>query len=506
MYREDAIYTRQSAFREDSISIESQIEFCQFETKGSPHRIYIDKGYSGKNMERPKFLEMMAAIKRNEIKRVICYKLDRCSRSVLDFVSMMEVLQEHNVEFVSCTEKFDTSTPTGRSMLNICIIFAQLERETIQLRCLDAYNSMARKGFYLGGKRPYGFGLEPYCIDGKHTSRYIKRDDEAEILRFIYQHFSQPKVSAGDVVRALVSKGIKNPSSKDGSWTDGRIRSLLISPIYVQADISIYQFFKESGVIIHNPPEDFIGTNGCYLYEDKDSSRKSIRLEGHHLVIAPHKGIIPADIWLRCRKKIQYTGNEKRKNQVSVTWLAGKLKCGKCGYALTPRSTHKRQYTFYLCSREASAGHYCDGVGRHKLVELEEIVLMEMRRKANEIPTLLHSESSQADQQLDEIRAELELTQREIDGLLSKISSANTVLEKYINKRISQLDLRVNELKQQQHERKQQLATQENKKHTIKGWMAHLEELSFEDMRKVLDVMVSRIEVLNEKISISWNF
>ena len=98
-----------------------------------------DKGYSGKNTDRPKFQELVRDIKRGLIAKVVVYKLDRISRSILDFANMMELFQQYNVEFVSSTEKFDTSTPMGRAMLNICIVFAQLERETIQKRVTDAY-------------------------------------------------------------------------------------------------------------------------------------------------------------------------------------------------------------------------------------------------------------------------------------------------------------------------------------------------------------------------------
>ena len=136
--RIDAIYARQSVDKKDSISIESQIEFCKYELKGGNCKEYTDKGYSGKNTDRPKFQELVRDIKRGLIAKVIVYKLDRISRSILDFANMMELFQQYNVEFVSCTEKFDTSTPMGRAMLNICIVFAQLERETIQKRVTDA--------------------------------------------------------------------------------------------------------------------------------------------------------------------------------------------------------------------------------------------------------------------------------------------------------------------------------------------------------------------------------
>ena len=125
-----------------------------------------DKGYSGKNTDRPEFQKLLGEIRKGRVRRVIVYKLDRISRSILDFAvivykldrisrsildfaNMMELFQEYDVEFVSSTEKFDTSTPMGRAMLNICIVFAQLERETIQKRVTDAYYSRCLKGFHM---------------------------------------------------------------------------------------------------------------------------------------------------------------------------------------------------------------------------------------------------------------------------------------------------------------------------------------------------------------------
>ena len=151
----DALYTRQSVEKVDSISIESQLEYCKYETRGNPYKEYIDRGYSGKNTNRPAFEEMLEDIKQGKISRVIVYKLDRISRSILDFANMMDIFQKYNVEFVSSTERFDTSTPIGRAMLNICIVFAQLERETIQKRVTDAYYSRCKRGFYMGGRIPY---------------------------------------------------------------------------------------------------------------------------------------------------------------------------------------------------------------------------------------------------------------------------------------------------------------------------------------------------------------
>ena len=205
--RIDAIYARQSVDKKDSISIESQIEFCKYELKGGNCKEYTDKGYSGKNTDRPKFQELVRDIKRGLIAKVIVYKLDRISRSILDFANMMELFQQYDVEFVSSTEKFDTSTPMGRAMLNICIVFAQLERETIQKRVTDAYYSRSQRGFKMGGKAPYGFHTEPIKMDGINTKKLVVNPDEAANIRLIFEMYAQPTTSYGDITPVLCRTG-----------------------------------------------------------------------------------------------------------------------------------------------------------------------------------------------------------------------------------------------------------------------------------------------------------
>ena len=329
MEKYDAIYGRQSVDRADSISIESQIEYCQYEIRGGTYKTFTDKGYSGKNTDRPQFQAMMEAIRRGEIRRVIVYKLDRISRSILDFATMMAEFQEYGVEFVSCTEKFDTSTPMGRAMLNICIVFAQLERETIQMRVEDAYISRSRRGFYMGGRIPYGYKLEPHTIDGKKTSRYVINRAEAEIVKLIFSMYAEPQTSYGDIVRYLTENGIQNDRTKNGVWDRCRIAEMIKNPVYVKADLSIYRFYKDQGTVIHNSPEDFAGIFGCYLYSDKNAGRKQTSLEGQHIVLAPHEGIVSSDIWLKARLKCLGNKQVAKPLKAKNTWLAGKIKCGK---------------------------------------------------------------------------------------------------------------------------------------------------------------------------------
>lgn len=504
MQKYDAIYVRQSVDRADSISIESQIEYCQYETRGGTYKVFQDKGYSGKNTDRPQFQIMMEAIRRGEVKRVIVYKLDRISRSILDFATMMAEFQEYGVEFVSCTEKFDTSTPMGRAMLNICIVFAQLERETIQMRVEDAYISRSRRGFYMGGRIPYGYTLEPYTIDGKKTSHYVLEPEESRIVKLIFSMYAEPQISYGDIVRYLVENGIKNSRTKNGVWDRCRLAEMIKNPIYVKADLDIYHFYKDQGTILHNSPEDFIGTNGCYLYSDKGAGRKSIHLEGQHVVLAPHEGIVPSDVWLKARVKCLNNKQVAKPMKAHRSWLIGKVKCGKCGYALTVTKTKLKTRTleYLVCSRRMQT-HSCEGVGGIKLQEFEQFVLSEMIEHLKEFEVLTNTQRQTENPRIGELTAKVENLKSEIEKLLSKVADADGVLMGYINKRVEELDAQVKAYQEQIRELSPLgspgLCTQE-----LKEYMQHWDELSFDDKRVVVDQLISVIKATKNSCEITW--
>ena len=311
----NAIYARQSVDRADSISIESQIEFCRYELKGEPYKVYADRGYSGKNTDRPAFGEMMRDMENGTIRRVVVYKLDRISRSILDFSRMMERFEANRVEFVSTTEKFDTSSPMGRAMLNICIVFAQLERETIQKRVADAYYSRSQKSLYMGGRVPYGFRLSPTTVDGVRTSMYAVNEEEAKQVRLIYELYAKPECSCGDIARCLQANGML----KNGKpWVRTRLAEILRNPVYVRADLAVYRFYRDRGTVIVNDPGDFIGTNGCYHYKGRKFAHAPP--EGDYLVLAPHEGIIPADLWLKCRAKYAGSRSGRARRRRTPGW------------------------------------------------------------------------------------------------------------------------------------------------------------------------------------------
>ena len=110
-----AIYARQSVDKKDSLSIRGQVELCRKEGEGE-FRGYQDRGFSGKDTARPSFQRMMAEVQRGQINRIVVYRLERFSRSIADFGRVWELLQQCGVDFPSVSERFDTSTHTGRAM------------------------------------------------------------------------------------------------------------------------------------------------------------------------------------------------------------------------------------------------------------------------------------------------------------------------------------------------------------------------------------------------------
>ncbi len=507
MTRIDAIYARQSVEKADSISIESQIELCQYEARGGAHRVYQDKGYSGKNTERPQLQELLKAIRRGEIRRVICYRLDRISRSILDFATMMDEFQRYGVEFVSCTESFDTSTPMGRAMLSICIVFAQLERETIQERVTDAYNARSRKGFYMGGRVPYGYRLEPHWIDGKRTSRYVIDEEEAEVIRLIYSLYAEPQVSCHEVVKQLHQRGIRNQRLPSGCWDRARIAEMIKNPIYVRADLSVYRFFKEQGAQLHNAPEDYIGTNGCYLYAEKTAKRKTVSLEKQHLVVAPHEGIVPADIWLRARLKCLNGSRGAKPLKASNTWLAGKIKCARCGYALTVRKARTSVGRYFICSRHMQTGDGCAGVGGLYAYEVENAVLEAIQERLKGLDVLTDSSQKprHGNAKIDELNLKVVGCQAEIEKLMDKLADADDILTDYIRTRVKELDTKKKDYRKQIGEL-EPLAVATQNVREITGYMEKWEELSVSDKMAVVDVLIGAIRANENNIEITWKF
>lgn len=497
--RIDAIYARQSVDKKDSISIESQIDFCKYELKGGSCKEYTDKGYSGKNTDRPHFQELVRDIEKGLISKVVVYKLDRISRSILDFANMMELFQKYNVEFVSSTEKFDTSTPMGRAMLNICIVFAQLERETIQKRVTDAYYSRCQKGFHMSGKAPYGYRLEPTVMEGIRTKMLVSDPEAAKRVKLMFEMYAEPQTSFGDIARHFAAQGI---SFNGGELQRATLSFLLRNLVYAQADLELYEFFKNQGAAIVNDAADFTGTNGCYLYQGRDITKnKNYNLRDHILVIAPHEGLVPSDIWLACRKKLMnnsgFGGTRKAKN----TWLAGKIKCGRCGAGLMSADNPSR-VPYFRCRKRADR-RSCDGCGTLRVREVEQSIYGEMVKKLAAFQTLTSGNPTKANPKLTALNVELVQVEAEIEKLLDTLTGANAVLLSYANSRTEELDARRQSLTKAVADMSAETVSPEQIKR-ISGYLDDWENIGFDNRRLVVDGLVSTIRATIENVQIEW--
>lgn len=501
MKRINAIYARQSVDRADSISIESQIEFCKYELKGGSFKEYKDKGYSGKNTVRPQLQQLLTDIRRGEVEKVIVYKLDRISRSILDFSNMMNLFQQYQVEFVSSTEKFDTSTPMGRAMLNICIVFAQLERETIQKRVSDAYYSRSQKGFRMGGKPPYGYRLEEILMEGIHTKKLVEEPGEAAIVREIFDMYEQPDTSYGDITRYYAEKGVQFYGKE---LIRSMLAQLLRNPVYVRADMDVYRFFRSHGTNIVSSPEQFDGIHGCYLYQGRDAQTDKLQnLKGHMLVVAPHEGLVSSEQWLNCRIKLMRNKTIQANRKAVNTWLAGKVKCGNCGYALMSIKIQSGKQ--YLRCTKRLNNKACSGCGKVYTEDVENYVYKEMVRKLREGQSPATYTKLNENPQVKQIYREIEEMEKEISLLVDSLAGAGETLIDYINQRVEEID--------QMHQLKLEKLSVLAENHATPEQMEKVAsnislwgEIDFEEKRFTVDKMIRSLKVFPGSVQIQWKF
>jgi len=178
------------------ISSQENMEICN---------VYADPGFTGANLDRPALIGLLNDIENNRIDVVLSYKIDRLTRSPKDFYYLIEVFESHNVSFISVTERFDTSTPSGRLLRNIMLTFAQFERELTSERTKDKMLERAKKGLHGGGIPPFGYKN----VDKK----LVIEPKEAEIVRRIFNYYIE-NTSIFEVYNRLKAEGLHNRQSQ----------------------------------------------------------------------------------------------------------------------------------------------------------------------------------------------------------------------------------------------------------------------------------------------------
>ncbi len=166
---------------------------------------YDDGGFSGGNLERPALRRLMAEIEQGRVDVVVVYKIDRLSRSLMDFARLVEVFDRQSVTFVSVTQSFNTTTSMGRLTLNVLLSFAQFEREVIGERIRDKFAASRRKGMWMGGHPPLGYDVK--------DRKLVVNEAEAATVRMIFDRFIRIG-SATELARALGREGVRGKTGK----------------------------------------------------------------------------------------------------------------------------------------------------------------------------------------------------------------------------------------------------------------------------------------------------
>lgn len=441
MKRKIAIYARQSVDKKDSLSIETQVEFCRNFINSKPTEekveVYYDKGYSGKNTIRPDFQRLLTDIKEDLISKIVVYKLDRISRNLLDFTTMYQEFEKHKVEFCSVNETFDTSTPTGRSMLKISMVFAEMERETIQMRVKDNYYQRIRTdGRWAGGPAPYGF-VNARTKDGKPTLAVNER--EMEIVRYAFENYAnRANISLGIIGKELTQAGYRSKRA-NGMFDNITIARILQSPVYCKADKILYKYYQIRGIQFLNDEAEWDGTTSAHIVGKRAGNynvRKYADLKEQSIYLTNFSGVIDSRTFINVQERLAQNEKLGKNNKPTrMKEFQGLLKCAKCGYAV-------KMYGGYLGCYGARTLHCCD-VSFHgvKFEKLREDLRMAIQENLDKVAMELVQSASIEKKKLEHI----EKLKQEIDNLLEIASKGGEVADIVYGK-IEEKQREINEL------------------------------------------------------------
>ena len=516
------IYARQSIEKKDSVSIEAQIEKCKSYCGDVECKIYKDAGYSGKNINRPQFTQLLEDIKAGLINKVIAYRLDRISRSIADFSQLLLMFEKYNVKFVSATENFDTDTPMGRAMINIVMTFAQLERETIVERVTDNYYFRANNGYWAGGYAPYGYKIKHIIgADGKKHSILDADEEKSKVVQEIFDMYINKNISMRKISQDLNMR--KVPTLKGNHrWGINAVNAILSRPIYTEATAKVYDYFNKLSTQITNDIEQFDGSMTANLYgkNKRNVKVKALReYDDMYLSLIKCPALISNEDWFRAQ---QIKGKRKtlppRANTSKRSFLCGLVKCGKCGSNFVTQGCKNRygiKYTYLICTTKRNIGvSVCD----NKMIEvtkLQDFVLKDMKEYFNsnninqKIKKYINNKkkvNSKVISQKEEYENELTKCDIQIENLINSIADGNAIVSKYINQKIEEIEKQKEEiiLKLKNLKENNDFNNDDYLIEYIKNINEKLNTTDFEELKNICKTVIEKIVITDENIDIHY--
>lgn len=373
-----AVYTRKSVQTGKGDSVENQLQLCKNyilakypKARQEDITVFEDEGFSGKNINRPRFSQMLAEIDSGRFDALVCYQLDRVSRSVSDFSFLIERLNRGGVHFISVKEEFDTQKPMGKAMLYIASVFAQLERETTAQRVRDNMLFLSRAGRWLGGTAPTGFFVEKKTdTRGEKTQTYpVLRTNPAEkeiVLAIFKAFFASENIYA--TVRQLAEAGVLSRNGQPFIYAG--IKEILKNPVYCAADEAARAYFAEKGAVLCFVAADCTDSYGLAVY-NKTSGQggKTRRLPVAEWVVAAgrHEAFLSGEEWTLAQQVLQKGASKKEPaphNRYAL--LSGVLYCKSCGAKMQAKHRSGRDGFDYICQNKLVAGKKgCAGQNLH---------------------------------------------------------------------------------------------------------------------------------------------
>lgn len=530
-----AIYSRKSRFTGKGESIGNQVELCREYIRtafGQEYAekaiVFEDEGFSGGNLNRPGFKRMMEAARDRRFQAVVVYRLDRISRNISDFSTLIQELGRLGIDFVSIRESFDTSSPMGRAMMYIASVFSQLERETIAERIRDNMHELAKTGRWLGGTTPTGYtsqAVKSVTVDGKsRKSCKLKLiPQEAEVVRIIYSLYSETG-SLTMTEEELLRQHVKTKTGRD--FTRFSVRNILQNPVYLMADQDAYQYFVEKQADLFSDRKEFDGVRGILAYNrtNQEKGRATVYLPISEWIVSvgQHPGIIPAKTWICVQKSLERNKSKAyRKPRSNQALLTGLLRC-RCGSRMYPKLSNRftpegaRVYTYVCKMKERSKGSLCDSqnVDGNRL---DGAVLEQIQCLKGDVGVFLSQLekgkgifSSSEERTLEELRRQQIQIQRKISALVDSLAEfGHSEAQIHVTERIEELharnaQLQVQIAEQERKGKRNSLREEDFQRvlHTLAGFGTSVGIMTVEQKREIIRRIVRKVEWDGQRVQV----